>query len=263
LNTGPAITLRGDDLEIAAVIMDWYGVIGDREETSKKYRTVYASLLRSRYGGSFGRWVKAHDLAFEWYITEWQRLYEKHRNGSAFEKDLEAKTVKMAFKEVGLHIENGEAFRISTELEYDIASQLGSVYPDVAPSLEKIKEMPIDLYIASNVSSDHLKGLLESSGLKDTFLKRLTPDEMGARKSDEAFWKEAFNELGLPPDGCLVVDDASASLKRAKDSGAATVCLQRKAPHKPCAIEGFKPDFTISSLDELPRIVKKELGSKD
>ncbi len=250
-------------MEIAAVIMDWYGVIGDREETSKKYRTVYASLLRSRYGGSFGRWVKAHDLAFEWYITEWQRLYEKHRNGSAFEKDLEAKTVKMAFKEAGVHIENGEAFRISTELEYDIASQLGLVYPDVASSLEKIKEMQIDLYIASNVSSDHLRGLLVSSGLKDTFLKRLTPDEMGARKSDEVFWKEAFKELGLSPGTCLVVDDASASLKQAKGMGAATVCLQRKVPHKPCATGDFCPDFTIGSLKELPRIVRKGLGSND
>ncbi|MCK4456233.1 MAG: HAD family hydrolase, partial [Thermoplasmata archaeon] len=149
------------------------------------------------------------------------------------------------------------------ELEYDIASRLGSIYPDVASSLEKIREMPIDLYIASNVSSDHLRGLLESSGLKDTFLKRLTPDEMGARKSDEVFWKGAFKELGLPPDGCLVVDDASASLKQAKDMGAATVCLQRKAPHKPCAIKGFKPDFTIGSLKELPLIVRKGLGSKD
>ena len=243
--------------------MDWYGVIGDREETSKKYRSVYASLLRSRYGGSLGRWIKAHDLAFEWYVTEWQRLYEKHRNGSAFEKDLEAKTVKMAFKEAGLHIENGEAFRISTELEYDIASQLGFVYPDVASSLEKISDMQIDLYIASNVSSDHLRGLLESSGLKDTFLKSLTPDEMGARKSDERFWKEAFKELGLSPDRCLVVDDASTSLKEAKKSGAATVCLQRKAPHEPCAAGDFRPDFTISSLDDLPRIVRKRLGSKD
>jgi beta-phosphoglucomutase-like phosphatase (HAD superfamily) len=113
------------------------------------------------------------------------------------------------------------------------------------------------------VSSDHLRGLVESSGLKETFQKRLTPDEMGARKSDGAFWKKAFKELGQPPAGCLVVDDARPNLEEAKKSGAATVCLQRKAPHKPCATKDFTPDFTIGSMEELPQIVKKSLGSAD
>jgi FMN phosphatase YigB (HAD superfamily) len=243
--------------------MDWYGVIGDREETSKRYRTVYASLLRSRYGGSYGRWLKAHDLAFEWYVTEWQRLYEEHRNGLAFEKDLEARTVKRAFEEAGMPIENGEAFRIATKLEFEIASQLGSVYPDVVPSLKEIGDLDVDLYVASNVTSDHLKGLLESSGLASIFLRMLTPDEMGARKSRKAFWVETYKELGISPGRCLVVDDSSQNLKGAKESGAFTVCVKRKEPHKPCAREDFTPDFTIKTLDELPQIVKKNLGPAD
>lgn len=241
--------------------MDWYGVISDREETSRKYRRVYASLLRSRYGGSLGRWLKAHDLAFEWYVTEWQRLYEESKNGSKLSsRELDAEAVKKAFKEAGLQLDTFEASHLATELEYEIASQIGTVYPDVPSSLKRIRDMQIDLYIATDVSSDHLKGLLESSGLGEIFSNGLTSDVIGTRKSDQRFWKKVFEKIDLPPDRCLVVDDASPYLKQAKRFGASTVCIKR-ATLKTRAKRDFKPDYTIESLKELPRIVKEKLTS--
>ncbi|MFQ5910747.1 MAG: HAD family hydrolase, partial [Thermoplasmata archaeon] len=248
-------------MDRAAVIMDWYGVIGDREETSKKYRVVYASLLRSRFGGSLGRWLKAHDLAFEWYVTEWQRLYEESRNGSELGKDLDARAVRKAVEKAGLQLDSADASRLATQLEYDIASEIGSVYPDVVSSLKKIKDMQIDIYIATDVSSDHLKGLLKSSGLEDLFSNGLTPDLIGARKSDDGFWRRVFERVGVPPESCLVVDDAGPYLRRAKRSGASTVCVERKKPSSPLPGKGFKPDYTIESLKELPRILKEKLMS--
>lgn len=241
--------------------MDWYGVIGDREETSRRYRRVYASLLRSRYGGSLGRWLKAHDLAFEWYVTEWQRVYKQQRDRSKLERDLEAMAVKKVFEEAGFYLDSAEAARLATQLEYEIASQIGSVYPDVIPSLKKMKGMQIDLYIATDVSSDHLKGLLESSGLEDIFSSGLTPDLIGARKEDDSFWPKAFQEMKLSPDRCLVVDDARPYLKGAKESGASTVCVERKKSSKPLAKKDFMPDYTIRTLKELPRIVREKLAS--
>jgi FMN phosphatase YigB (HAD superfamily) len=253
---------RGAVLKKAAVIMDWYGVISDREETSKSYRRVFASLLRSRYGGSLGKWLKAHDLAFEWYVTEWQRLYKEHRNGSKFERDLEARAIRRVFKEAGLYLDSKEASRLATQLEYEIASQIASVYPEVASSLKELKDMHIDLYIASDVSSDHLKGLLESSGLGETVSNGLTPDSIGAGKADETYWPKVFDKTGLSPDQCLVVDDTGSCLKGAKKSGASTVYVQRKKLAKPKKRD-FKPDYTIETLKELPSIVKEKIESID
>lgn len=239
--------------------MDWYGVIGDREETSKRYRTVYASLLRSRFGGSLGRWLKAHDLAFEWYVTEWQRLYEESRNGSKLGKDLDAKAIKKAIEEAGFELNGKEATRLATELEYEIATKIGSLYPDVLEALKKIHDMDIDLYIMSDVTSDHLKGLLESSGIETLVRKGLTPDVVGARKSQSTFWEKALKKVGVDPDKCLVVDDAVPYLKEAKKAGASTVCLWRERAGKRSR-KDFRPDYTIGSLEELPRIAEEKLS---
>lgn len=251
--------MRGAVLKKVAVVMDWYGVISDREETSKSYRRVFATLLRSRYGGSLGKWLKAHDLAFEWYVTEWQRLYEEHRNGSKFERDLEARAITKVFEEAGLHLDSKEAYTLATQLEYEIASQIASVYPEVADSLKELKDMGIDVYIATDVTSDHLKGLLESSGLMNTISNGLTPDSIGVGRADKSYWLKILDKTGLPPDRCLVVDDTRSCLKAAKKSGASTVYIRRgssKAKRR-----DFKPDYTIETLKELPGIVKERIGS--
>lgn len=253
--------MGGAVLKKAAVIMDWYGVISDREETSKSYRRVFATLLRSRYGGSLGKWLKAHDLAFEWYITEWQRLYEEHRNGSKFERDLEARAISKVFEEAGLHLDSKEASALATQLEYEIASQIASVYPEVADSLRELKDMDIDLYIATDVTSDHLKGLLESSGLGETVSNGLTPDSIGAGKADKSYWPKLFDKTGISPDECFVVDDAKSCLREAKKSGASTVYIQRGSSK--AKKRDFEPDYTIETLKELPGIIKEKIESKD
>lgn len=117
---------------------------------------------------------------------------------------------------------------------------------EVMAALEEIHGMGLKLAIGS--SSKNARLILRQIGLSDYFDAISDGNNITKSKPDPEVFLKAAAMLGLPPEACLVVEDAVAGAEAARAGGMCAACVGDAAEKK-------AGDFNMNSLTELPAII--------
>ena len=114
-----------------------------------------------------------------------------------------------------------------------------------------------DLYIASNGTAAVQHRRLAASGIGKYVQKVFISEEVGADKPSPAFFDACFAAIpGLSRQETLMVGDSLTSdIRGGRNAGIAACWFN---PQKKPGRKDIRPDFEISSLDELPRLLAGE-----
>ena len=97
------------------------------------------------------------------------------------------------------------------------------ILPGVTPVLEKLRAMGVKLAIGS--SSRNTPAILKQIGLGDFFDAVADGNQIQNSKPDPEVFLLAAKLLGLPPEECVVVEDAHAGVEAAKAGGFACAAM--------------------------------------
>ncbi len=129
----------------------------------------------------------------------------------------------------------------------DALARLASVYP---------------LAVASSGSRPSVDAFLKLSGSRSLFRAILSGDDVSNAKPDPEIYLRAARELGLPPDACLVVEDAVSGVQAARAAGACVVAIEGTCAAQDLRIAGA--DAVVPSLSQLvPTLVEDAKAAID
>ncbi len=99
-------------------------------------------------------------------------------------------------------------------------------YPDTPIVLERLHQRAIPLGIISNAWPS-LESKYRRLGLRKYFKAFVVSAQVGCCKPDEAIYQQAIDEMGLPPEDLLFVDDAPEYVEKAISLGLTAVVMAR------------------------------------
>ena len=191
--------------------------------------------------------------------------FRKHLNDyfKQREKDLLEATYTSVLRE--LLIEKGYDDVSSTVIR-DALDQLFAVTQsnwaleeDARETLETLQGNGYKLGIISNAGDDHdVQQLAHGFSIHSYFDFILTSAACSYRKPHQRIFELALaNWYLLPSEAAMVGDNLVADIKGAKDAGLYGIWINRRADPVSETQERVKPDASISSLTELPKILDK------
>ena len=105
--------------------------------------------------------------------------------------------------------------------------------------------------IASSAPRANVDVMLCALGVAHYFDAIVSAEDVTAGKPDPQVFLEAAARVGVPPAGCVVVEDAAAGIEAARRAGMRAIGVSRT--------EGLNADVFVESLADLPRDVFERL----
>lgn len=119
--------------------------------------------------------------------------------------------------------------------------------PGVRDWLARLHARGVRQAVASSAPQANIDVLLDALGIRDYFEAEVSAEKMPG-KPDPAVFLEAARRVGLPPDRCVVVEDAIAGVAAAKRAGMACLAVTTTNPAAALAAA----DLIVENLAGLP-----------
>ncbi len=149
------------------------------------------------------------------------------------------------------------------DLEYEeakaaIVTPLRSLppHPDVVEGLKALKENGYRLVSLTNSSAVGVETQFKNAGLIDLFEKRYSIESIKKFKPHPDTYRMVLDDLGVQPEEVLMVAAHAWDLAGAKNVGLQTAFVKR--PGKTLYPNVPKPDYVVSDLKELVRVLKNQ-----
>lgn len=117
--------------------------------------------------------------------------------------------------------------------------------PGAAEWVQRLAENGWKQAIASSAPRENVEVVLEALGLRGYFQAWVAAEDVERGKPDPQVFLLAASRLGVPPERCIVVEDAPAGIQAARRAGMKCIGVCRPG-------ETLPADLTVSSLLELP-----------
>ena len=241
------------------VFLDLYRVLADPDEMTRQYRHRMVEILNRDYGVPIERGLKVHDDAFAQYEYEGRLLDQNHDeigDGDRWVKavnDMDADHTARIFEMIGLPPPK-DRYLFAAKFEEEIVRGANALYPDVKPSLKRLKADGYRIYLTTNASRSNGESALVGGGIRDMFDGVVVMEIAKSKKDRPHYWKSTFHYTKVNPEDAVVVDDISKYLDLAGNMGARCYqMIRREVAHK--VKKGPWP--VIESLAVLPGILKK------
>ncbi len=98
--------------------------------------------------------------------------------------------------------------------------------------------------IASSAPRENVEVMLDALGLRDCFQATVAAEDVERGKPDPQVFLLAASRLGVPPERCIVVEDAPAGIEAARRAGMRSIFLRHTGTRAPA-------DLVVASLQEL------------
>lgn len=98
-------------------------------------------------------------------------------------------------------------------------SEGGTVNKPLLKYLPALKKKGIKIYLGTNNEKHRTEYLLNEVGLKKHIHHAYSSSAVGHKKPDKEFFNHIINDLNLPPNQILFVDDDQKNVEAAKESG--------------------------------------------
>jgi HAD superfamily hydrolase (TIGR01509 family) len=214
---------------LSAIIFDLDGLLADSEPW---WNQIDAKLL-AEYGVTYRG--------------------EYHQNVLGVSYRLAVEFYKKAF---GLSVPTEEMMRRRGEIATEFFANRVGLFPHVKEVLEELRQMKLHLAVATSSVSVSARPFLDRHHLTEFFEVIVTGEEVEHGKPAPDIYLRAAAKLGIPADACLVVEDALPGVAAAKAANMRVAAIPDTRFVNPREYEK-KADYLLSSLKELPSLVRK------
>jgi HAD superfamily hydrolase (TIGR01509 family) len=214
---------------LSAIIFDLDGVLADSEPW---WNQIDAKLLAD-YGATYRG--------------------EYHQNVVGVNYRLAIEFYKKAFS---LSVPTEEMMRRRGEIATEFFGSRVGLFPSVKEVLEELRQMKLHLAVATSSVSASARPFLDRHHLTGFFEVIVTGEEVEHGKPAPDIYLCAAEQLGIPVDACLVVEDALPGVAAAKAANMRVAAIPDTRFVNPREYEK-KADYLLSSLKELPALVRK------
>jgi HAD superfamily hydrolase (TIGR01509 family) len=218
-------------LMLSAVIFDLDGVLADSETS---WSEIDAKLLAD-YGVTYRG--------------------EYHQDVVGVSYRLAVEFYKKAF---GLSVPTEEMMGRRGEIAKEFFANRIGLFPNVKKVLEELRQAKLHLAVATSTVSASARPFLERHQLTKLFDVIVTGEEVEHGKPAPDIYLCAARHLGIPADECFVVEDALPGVAAAKAAGMCVAAIPDRRFVDPREYE-TRADYVLSSLKELPELVRQEL----
>lgn len=122
------------------------------------------------------------------------------------------------------------------------------VLPGVVPFLERLRAAGIAFCVGSSTHRANIEAALDRLGMQGIFNERITAEDVTQGKPHPEVFLKAAQRLGVPPQACVVFEDAFAGIEAAKAGGMKVVGVATTHPEE---VLRPKVDHVVRRLDEL------------
>lgn len=119
--------------------------------------------------------------------------------------------------------------------------------PGVLAWLERLKAAGMRQAIASSAPPANIDALVDELGLRDYFDVLASGSDLPG-KPDSTLFLEAARLIGVPPERCVVVEDAVAGVEAARRAGMKCIAVTTTSPAHALKVA----DVVVERLDALP-----------
>jgi HAD superfamily hydrolase (TIGR01509 family) len=183
---------------------------------------------------------------------------EYHQNVVGVSYRLAVEFYKKAF---GLSVATDEMMRRRGEIATEFFANRVGLFPNVKEVLEELRQMKLHLAVATSSVSASARPFLDRHQLTGFFEVIVTGDEVERGKPAPDIYLCAGEELGIPADACLVVEDALPGVAAAKAANMRVAAIPDTRFVNPREYEK-EADYVLNSLKELPALVRKPVVAK-
>lgn len=183
----------------------------------------------------------------------WERL----ENGTMTRQEVLVGRFSVFFETLGLQLDAQSA-----QDSYENYLCQGHYFVTGAEALLETIYQDNDLYIISNGNTRVQDARLKSSGIARYFKDIFVSETMGCDKPSREFFSLCFSRIpDFAPERALVIGDSLTSdIRGGMNMGVPTCWFNPK--HSPLR-DGFTPDYTVYSLDEIPGLIHKHFDRGD
>jgi HAD superfamily hydrolase (TIGR01509 family) len=216
---------------LSAVIFDLDGVLADSEswwnEIDAKLLTEYGIIYRGEY----------------------------HQNVLGVSYPVAVEFYKKAF---GLSVSAEEMMRRRGEIATEFFANRVGLFPNVKQVLEELRQMNLHLAVATSSVSASARPFLDRHQLTEFFEIIVTGEEVKRGKPAPDIYLYAGDKLQIPPDKCLVVEDAVAGVAAAKAAKMCVAAIPDRRFVNPSEYEKTA-DYVLKNVGELPALIRKQV----
>ena len=178
---------------------------------------------------------------------------EHHQNVVGVSYRLAVEFYKKAF---GLSVPTEEMMRRRGEIATEFFASRVGLFPHVKEVLEELRQMKLRLAVATSSIGASARPFLDRHHLTGFFEVIVTGEEVEHGKPAPDIYLCAAEQLEIPADACLVVEDALPGVAAAKAANMRVAAIPDRRFVDPDEYEK-KADYVLSSLKELPALVRK------
>src|SRR5436189_4631213 len=219
---------------LSAIIFDLDGVLADSEPW---WNQVDAKLL-AEYGVTYRG--------------------ESHQNVLGVSYRLAVEVYKEAF---GLSAPTEEMMGRRGEIATEFFADRVGLFPHVKEVLEELRQMKLHLAVATSSVSASARPFLDRHQLTGFFEVIVTGEEVARGKPAPDIYLCAAEELGIPADACLVVEDALPGVAAGKTAKMRVAAIPDRRFVDPSKYEKAA-DYVLNSIKDLPALIRKLVGAK-
>jgi HAD superfamily hydrolase (TIGR01509 family) len=213
---------------IRAVIFDMDGVLADSEPW---WNEIDAALLGEHgvtYRGEYHREVLgvSYPVAIEFYR-----------------------------KTFGVTAPLDELMRRRAEIATEFFAKHIGLFPSTKSVLEELRQMNLRLAVGTSSVSTSARPFLDRHQLTAFFEVIVTGDEVAHGKPHPDIYLRAAEKLRVPPEDCLVIEDALSGIAAAKAANMRVVAIP-DARFVDVSAYTNKADWLLESLSKIPPLIR-------
>jgi HAD superfamily hydrolase (TIGR01509 family) len=178
---------------------------------------------------------------------------EHHQNVVGVSYRLAVEFYKKTFD---LSVPTEEMMKRRGEIATDFFDNRVGLFPNIKQVLEELRQMKLHLAVATSSVSASARPFLERHQLTGFFEVIVTGEEVEHGKPEPDIYLCAAQQLGIPADAGLVVEDALPGVAAAKAAKMRVAAIPDCRFVDPRDYEK-KADYVLGSLKELPALVRK------
>jgi beta-phosphoglucomutase len=127
--------------------------------------------------------------------------------------------------------------------------------PGVVELLESLSEAESRLAIVSSTPIENIQLITETLGIKTYFGLLISGKDVTEGKPSPQGFLLAAKKLGVPPQNCVVIEDAVAGVRAAKSGGMYCIAVTNTCPREDLT----EADIIVDSLEEITVKIIEEL----
>ena len=142
------------------------------------------------------------------------------------------------------------------EIATDFFAKRVALFPSARTTLKQLVEMKVPLAIATSSVSASAHPFLDRTGIRSLFGIVVTGDEVQRGKPHPDIYLRTSKKLGIPPEACLVIEDALTGIAAAKAANMRVAAIPDRRFVDPREYEE-EADYVLGSLSEIPDLVRR------